>query len=609
MKTLFGDIRQNTTCHGQFFKRHRSNRGRDRHATDAGDQLAKRESNHLNISCLKKEPNMPVPTNGPSPSYTSVGSRLRKSYRGGFRSSICDLFADPARRSDCCSIACCGVLQSDRNRYLFNGERPSWWMRITVNFILPTGFVFIVIFASLPLFRDESPEAAAAWLGRIMLVSILAAIAFVSLRGCFIRMKFRREVMNRIHEERSDDVSISRDITGDLRFANLPCCGCYSNDVIFTLDDSNNEYDDQGSPQADFCTRLFQSIASLCCGVCCLCWCQFCGMCAIGQEEREISALVPKEKQMIDYITFEVCIMGEAVDVLAEHSLTIHTFRFNLLRQPFLEYYPRIVELRQNMTESFWTHIQAVSKLSRNLLITFGAVLLLLTVLALTRVDKQFQFINLLILIATLCQAFFILYFVHWRWHRFDLSFDAVVKLFSSGFILGTTQALIFEWIVQCLWSIIFGIVVIFDLVAEMPPNASSDDLTKWLTAWLHSHVWLFSIAVFVNAYVVAALIEELCKYFSFWMVEHPDYLEEEDCNAITTDNSALEEPQLNVNGRKGAQKDAKTMAESAKNRTLKSKGSAITIAMVTASLGFACCENLMYVFNGTPGASIGMGE
>lgn len=270
--------------------------------------------------------------------------------------------------------------------------------------------------------------------------------------------------------------------------------------------------------------------------------------------------------------------------------------------QPFLEYYPRIVELRQTMAESFWDHLRAVSKLSRNLLIALGILLLVLTVLALTRLDREFEFGNLLILIATFLQAFLILHFVHWRWHRFDLSFDAIVKFFSSGFLLGVSLAMVYEYIISFVFGIITFIFVFIDMDVEMQ-GAQPDDPQKWFVAYLHSHTWIFVISAFFSAFVVAAVTEELCKYFAFWMVEHPDFLKAEDWNAVSrNDDKSTGE---------NSQNDIQSLVESAKNRTLKSEGAAITIAMVTASLGFACCENLMYVFSGASGTggSLVMGE
>lgn len=67
--------------------------------------------------------------------------RRRKTYRGGFHTSICDIFRDPHSRTDCCAVACCGVLASDRNRYLLSGERPPLWRRVLLYFVIPILFI------------------------------------------------------------------------------------------------------------------------------------------------------------------------------------------------------------------------------------------------------------------------------------------------------------------------------------------------------------------------------------------------------------------------------------------------------------------------------------
>ena len=247
-----------------------------------------------------------------SPSYVAV-ARRRTAYRGGFRSSICDLFSNSSRRADFCSLACCGILQSDKNRYLLNGESPSWCKRLTINFGLP--LVALILIAAVAVLvtnkdKDDSHQSQSAGTGYAFLAFLLTIVA-VCTRGHLARMRLRREVMRRIYERRESEADTTEAFlsaqNGDICCAEMTCCGCYSNDVTYTLDNSFEE-DFENVPQPDFCARLFQSLGLLCCGACCQCFCQCCGMCAIGQEEREISALVPKDRQLIDYITFEVCI-------------------------------------------------------------------------------------------------------------------------------------------------------------------------------------------------------------------------------------------------------------------------------------------------------------
>jgi hypothetical protein len=143
-------------------------------------------------------------------------------------------------------------------------------------------------------------------------------------------------------------------------------------------------------------------------------------MCAIGQEDRELQKLFPMENFQIDYITF----------------------------QPFRDYQLKLEDLRQNEVKSLWKHMKTLSQLSAQLVQVLVGVLGVLSLIALSGLDPFFEPINLVVVVLVLVQAFIILYFVHWNWNKFDLSFDAVVKYFASGFILGTTNAFIYEMLV-----------------------------------------------------------------------------------------------------------------------------------------------------------------
>jgi hypothetical protein len=110
------------------------------------------------------------------------------------------------------------------------------------------------------------------------------------------------------------------------------------------------------------------------------------------------------EQQEIDYITF----------------------------QPYSEYFPSIQYLRENQIKSPWGHLQATSELSRKILRNVAGVLILLILFALSDIDSNFTWENMIVVLLTLGQAFFIEYLVHWRWNRFNLSFDSVAKYFGE---------------------------------------------------------------------------------------------------------------------------------------------------------------------------------
>ena len=184
------------------------------------------------------------------------------------------------------------------------------------------------------------------------------------------------------------------------------CCYAHDNDFYHEVDVWNNqgleEVGSDGYPDEDCCTRFWDCLSKMfwCCG----CWCQCCGACAISQEEREINRLTQPEQQEIDYITF----------------------------QPYSDYFPSIQYLRENQIGSPLKHLQATSELSRKILMNVAGVLTVLILFALSDIDSNFTWENLIILLLTLGQAFFIEYVVHWRWNRFNLSFDSVAKYFGE---------------------------------------------------------------------------------------------------------------------------------------------------------------------------------
>lgn len=176
-----------------------------------------------------------------------------------------------------------------------------------------------------------------------------------------------------------------------------------------------------------------------------------------------------------------------------------------------------------------------------------------------------------------------------------------------------------------------------------------ADDMSK---TFAREYPVVTIIYLFINAYLMAAFVEELCKYFGFRMVEHPDFLTDEELTEGTEAVAALErraareaaleqeeddEDELQPGGDCGAyaamqgdslatavgeaadvalQHAESTLSAAVKAvgatspktesnlklapappKTLNGKGAAITVAMVAVALGFACCENLIYIF------------
>ena len=76
----------------------------------------------------------------------------------------------------------------------------------------------------------------------------------------------------------------------------------------------------------------------------------------------------------------------------------------------------------------------ALSKLSVTLLKSLAYTLSVLLIFALSDVNQNFNWANMIVLFLTFGQAFFIEYLVHWKWCKFDLSFDSVIKIIACGF-------------------------------------------------------------------------------------------------------------------------------------------------------------------------------
>lgn len=527
------------------------------------------------------------------------GTHRSETYRGGWSTSISASFQDPSSKTDCCALACCGLLLSDRNYYLALAEVPTpWWKRFGIYVGMP--FVVLTTLAILSSLL-ATPETKSDWDAGIA-VTFMILLVLLLTRAKYERVRVRRAVMAKLHakkygttsrnntstatigtsrsnnqDDNDDDVT---DVIGndhsphasvdsylqlhrhDIRAAHA-LCSCFANDVVYTTNMTDRDLNPDGStrlmhqrPPADLCRCLWNTLLGSCCGVLCGSWWQCCGMCAIAQEDRELRHLFDKKDLQVDFITFE----------------------------PYTSYMGRLQELRQNQIKSLWLHGKAISQLSKNLLTILMLALLWLTSVALLNLDPQFHAINLAVVIATFSQAFLIIYFVQWNRNRFDLSLDAVIKYFSSGFVFCTFMAMVYEMLVSSVLGAITYIIVLGGISGEVTPNMTGDDLHALVKQYAKDHVGIFAVFVFLNAFVVAALVEELSKYFGFWMVEHPDLMDVKDLAPIVVDSNTDEAAPVATN-----------------TRTLQTRAAATTIAMVAVAAGFACSENLLYVFVYTP--------
>ena len=504
---------------------------------------------------------IPVPISEPDDDDEIASPTRGRVFRGGFSSSICQIFRDPMRRTDCCALACCGVLSSDRNRYLLFGELPPpLWRRLLLYLIIPALFIaslnYFAIEVTIAGNNDQKDDGdTTIKVAPLPLrLAFYAYLIFLGVRGRIEKRKTRREIMMKLYRERAsargeqvDPNQMAQYVHHhrlDVIRAHSAYSCCYAQD--YPVDDNGiSGFDDE--VDGDFCTRLWDCLSKTFWSACCGCWCQCYSACAIAQEEREIERLTGNVEPKMDYITFE----------------------------PFADYFPAIEHLNENQSYSFKQHAKAISMLSVKLLKNLAGVLVILVLFALSDIDKNFTIANMIVLLLTLFQAFFLEYLIFWRWNRFDLSFDSVIKFFACGFLLTTPMAMIFELVVSIVTGLFSMIAMIFILAEDTElTNKLQTDPKQAMKDLAVGHPALFIFSLFLNAFVIAALCEEMIKYFGFWMVVTPDLLTQNS----STDTSITENEEHATN-----------------RKSVTSTGAGITVAMCSVALGFACCEVSIY--------------
>jgi len=437
-----------------------------------------------------------------------------------------------------------------------------------------------------------------------------------------ILTKIKNNSLTEASEASFDDVDLDQ-TRGEMYCAHR-LCGCYPTDVSKV--ESDDDLVENERDKGDLCACFSRVFAAACCGKLCCLQLQLFGACALAQEGRELNSLIPAEKRRFDYVTF----------------------------QPYVEYFNQIRTLRFERNGKLWDHYAALSKLSRILLKTLVSAIALLVVVAGAFSPLSFQWGNMIVFLATFLQAFLVLYFVHWHWNRFDISLDAVIKYFACGFAVTTTTAIVFELVESVALQILAKtIMTLLPLEVEndgysagfdpsffdfsphhMYAAASANDYKK---AFSRKYPWISVIFLFISAYCVAAMVEEMCKYFGFKMLDHPDFMSESELQKAASHGIPewdQEEDRFEMGGgmdcvsgleginsdeyesydsddappqqsRLSALKDqphnplvyTSVQLSDAPPRTKESVASSITIAMVSVALGFACCENLIYIF------------
>lgn len=431
-----------------------------------------------------------------------------------------------------------------------------------------------------------------------------------------------------------------REIYGDGTHALCGCAWGADRNHPLDFDQDENEKEpaarrrtpslDSTADDGDICSDLWRFLADSCCGVMFGCYCQCCGMCATSQEHRHLKRILPlplANASSSSSSHVSAAAASAAADLWQRDYVTF---------QPWKDYFPTILRLRLSNETGLLKHLRATSILSHRLIVSAGGFVSLATAIVVI-LPVTFPRWQILVLYGTLLQPTVILYFVHWVWHRLDISMDAVIKFFASGFFICTSLSILYEMIASILASVAIFLVTLLGTLGlvlfgnentvslevgdgyDDDVNASTDGLKPTVQLPMPFSIFIATLTALVNAFLVAALVEELGKYLCFYMVEHPD-LERDNVvllplayaskatNDQTGTGESTENAQSNESSRlKMADNDSTAATYDtdqlvpAPLASLVSVGAATTIAMITTALGFACAENLLYVFLYTP--------
>jgi hypothetical protein len=604
-------------------------------------------------------------------------------YRG-FSTSINDLFIDENHeRVDCCSVACCGILQHDRDRFLLTGiPPPSPCKRIIMHVAMP---VTIFLAAGIGAMRIQDVLLNQIWSTGLILLLILYFCVQVS-KGRIKRIDIRKDLLytkyQLLHrrpdedlamlleherpyeDDRDDDDDDVQNAHGtrqyflgqtrrDMRNAH-PCCfiGCYPEDRPLRQlkrQQEASETDDSFSTFPDdrhLCACLYSTVCPGFLGM----HPQLFGLCAIAQEARDLETIIlPANYRRIDYITMEpwrnyyphiyrhrhqeiaptIAVESEADD--PNSSLPPCKYKFMGIPLSLMSY-----RLLQAMI-GFWIVMLAWS---------FLGPLYWSKVVARHGKKHTFAIVDWAVLILTFFQSFLILkiwnYFLS-RYKNPELSTDAVIKYYAAGFFLSASLALFWELmaalVVRMVVSLLLAIAGVdvatdpeSDLKAfALPALGNSHVLSPMIISPMvdfffsandfdvragrpdyaksfgYDHPILYIIYLIIATFGVAGFIEEMCKYYGYRMVEHPDFLsklELEESTAIIhhqqgdRDEDELDDDEERHNGRNNGNSRALSMVDYANQlQSIQATGAAISMAMVSVAIGFSCCENLMYIF------------
>lgn len=564
-------------------------------------------------------------------------------YRG-FSTSIHDMFISTEyERVDCCAMTCGGIFQSDRDRFLLQGiEPPSIARRFWLHIALPVSFLALAASGAM---RIEEHDVSQVFVSGVIVI-LLFYFFMQCYKGRSKRIGIRKELLwtkSELQQDRSQNIAVLLEqhppyddneeqeyylgqTQWDFSCAH-PCClvGCYAEDraayelrLPFRLDSQT-----MASHQRQIDRDALQRKANMCRCLwdyaCPAIWCghqlQCCGICALAQEAREIeSAVVPAAYRRIDYISMQP---------ISQYYPAIYRNRHGFsLNASVREHFPTLPPQRERsvLSNLSWQLIQ--------LAFTITAVVFLWCLMG------KYFWKNALGLSIPEWRIFdwtdFIVYMFAWgqsitltailaylcnRPCPTHLSLDAMIKFYAAGFCLSTALAVFWELFLGLLTKsfISLGMAIAgVDVVIKdggyhstgvfntfggdnfARTVAGKSDGNNFIRTFGDSHPLFYILYIAFAAFFLASFVEELCKYFGYKMLEHPDFMSqreiEESMSVVIQHGEEDEEERRH-------QQEVEQMDFSKQKKSVQSAGGAITLAMICVAMGFSCCENLVYIF------------
>jgi hypothetical protein len=140
--------------------------------------------------------------------------------------------------------------------------------------------------------------------------------------------------------------------------------------------------------------------------------------------------------------------------------------------------------------------------------------------------------------------------------------------------------------------------------VQDRSRRALSED-SDILFGFFKAHPIAKIVYVLVSSYLVCGFIDELCKYFGFLMVDHPDFSSEKELakahsslplqlirDRADNEEDAENEHRVTTVVREDEASSLANFDAARQRRSPSSIRAGVTVAMVAVALGFACCES-----------------